>query len=459
MTADTPPQISTPTETANGHNVAVVGAGYVGLVVAAGLAELGAQVTVVDVNEAKVSELRRGVTSIYEPGLVELVARGARSGRLSFTASYSLALTDVDFLMVCVPTPPTPDGSLDPSFLRSAYDAILSEGPRPGTIVVNKSTVPVGTADAASREFELHGMSVVSNPEFLSAGRAVENFLQPSRIIIGARDLRAAERVASLYAGLDAPIVFTDPVTAELSKLAANAFLAMKISFANALSQVAEAVGADGATLVRALALDPRIGEGHLRAGLGYGGSCLPKDLAAVEHLARATGSSYELFQAVAAVNHKQRRRVVEILTSQLGDLAGRKIGILGMAFKAGTDDIRESPGLALARHLFELGAQIRVYDPAANDHLARITKSFEICDSAEAAITDANAVVIATDWPEFGRLDFGGALGKRGTVIVDGRGVLDGDGMRSMGFRYFTLATDERKRLATPEHEEAVAK
>jgi UDPglucose 6-dehydrogenase len=460
VTADIPPQIGTPTGTVTSANVAVVGAGYVGLVVAAGLAELGARVTVVDLNELKVNELRRGVTSIYEPGLVELLARGAGMGRLSFTESYSHALANADFVMVCVPTPPTPDGSLDSSSLRSAYDAILSEGSRPGTIVVNKSTVPVGTADAASREFERHGMSVASNPEFLSAGRAVESFMHPSRIVVGARDLRAAERVASLYATLDAPIVFTDPVTAELSKLAANAFLAMKISFANALSQVAEAVGADGAPLVRALSLDPRIGQGHLRAGLGYGGSCLPKDLAAVEHLARASGSSYELFQAVAAVNHKQRRRVVEILTSQLGDLAGRKIGILGMAFKAGTDDVRESPGLAVARHLFELGAEIRVYDPAANEQLLRATPSFEVCDSAEAVITDAHAIVVATDWPEFGRLDFGRALGKmRGTVIVDGRGLLDGDRMRSMGFRYFTLATSERKHSAAPQPEEAAAK
>jgi UDPglucose 6-dehydrogenase len=362
--------------------------------------------------------------------------------------------------MVCVPTPATPDGSLDSSFLRSAYDEILSTGPRPGTIIVNKSTVPVGTADAASHDFEPRGMSIVSNPEFLSAGSAVQAFLRPSRIVIGARDHRAAERVASLYASLDAPIVFTDPPTAELSKLAANAFLAMKISYANAISQVAEAVGADGASLVRALSLDPRIGQGHLRAGLGYGGSCLPKDLAAVEHLARVTGSSYELFQAVAAVNHKQRRRVVEILTSQLGDLSGRRIGILGIAFKADTDDVRDSPGLALARHLSELGAEISVYDPAASEHLAQAITSFRICESAEAVMSNAHAVVLATDWPEFAKLDFGAALGRmRGTVIVDGRGLLDAGRMLSMGFRYFTTGTSAHHRLSVVEPEEAGAR
>jgi UDPglucose 6-dehydrogenase len=436
-----------------------VGAGYVGLVVGAGLAELGAQVAVVDVDEAKIADLRRGVTSIYEPGLVELLARSARLERLSFTTSYADALAGAEFVMVCVPTPATPDGSLDPSFLRSAYNELLAKASRSGTIVVNKSTVPVGTADSISHEFERRGMSVVANPEFLVAGRAVETFLHPSRIIIGARDLRAAERVASLYAGVEAPIIFTDPVTAELAKLAANAFLATKISFANALTQVAQGVGADGAALVRALSLDPRIGEGHLRAGLGYGGSCLPKDLAAVEHLARATGAPYELFQAVAAVNHRQRRRVIEILNSELGDLASRRIGILGMAFKAGTDDVRDSPGLALARHLAELGATIRVYDPAANRHLLSTATSFQVCESAEEVLTNAHAVVIATDWPEFRRVDFGAALGKmRGTVIVDGRGVLDAERMRGMGFRYFTLTASERRVTAAPERERTAA-
>jgi UDPglucose 6-dehydrogenase len=439
--------------------VAVLGAGYVGLVIGAGLAELGARVAVVDINEARVNELRQGRISVYEPGLAELITKNAKVGRVTFTTSYSDGLAGADFVMVCVPTPTSPEGSLDSSFLEAAYDAILNEGPRPGTIIVNKSTVPVGTADSATREFELDGMSVVSNPEFLPAGRAVETFLHPSRIVIGARDFRAAERVASLYAGLDAPIIFTDPVTAELSKLAANAFLAMKISFANAISQVGDAVGANGGALMRALSLDPRIGAGHLRAGLGYGGSCLPKDLAAVEHLARTTGSSHELFQAVAAVNHKQRRRVIEILTSELGDVAGRKIGILGMAFKPGTDDIRDSPGLALARHLSELGAEIHAYDPAAKETLSRTAPSFRICDSAEDAVRDAHAVVIATDWPEFATLDFGRVLGPmRGTVIVDGRGSLDGERMLTLGFRYFSLAASETHRAAVFEPEGAAA-
>ncbi len=440
--------------------MAIVGAGYVGLVVGAGLAELGANVAVVDVDEGKIRALRRGATSIYEPGLLEQLARTVHLGRLSFTTSYAEALADAEFVMVCVPTPTTPDGSLDPSFLRSAYNELLANPCRAGAIVVNKSTVPVGTADSISREFESRGMSVVSNPEFLAAGRAVENFLHPSRIIIGARDLRASERVAALYVGVDAPVIFTDPVTAELAKLAANAFLATKISFANALTQIAQGVGADGTTLVQALSLDPRIGKGHLRAGLGYGGSCLPKDLAAVEHLARSIGAPYEFFQAVAAVNHRQRRRVIEILNAELGDLGSRRIGILGMAFKAGTDDIRDSPGLALARHLAELGATIRVYDPAANKNLLSTAMSLQVCETAEEVMMNAHAVVIATDWPEFRRVNFSAALGKmRGAVIVDGRGLLDGDRMRSMGFRYFTLTASERRPAAAPEAEQTAAR
>jgi UDPglucose 6-dehydrogenase len=406
------------------------------------MAELGAAVTVVDLDRVKIDDLRRGRTPFFEPGLTELMTSNARTGRLRFTTSYAEALADVGYVMVCVPTPASPEGSLDSSFLRAAYDEILRYASQPGPIVINKSTVPVGTADKICREFDERSIQVVANPEFLSAGRAIDDFFHPARVIIGARNREVGEKVAALYEALHTRIVHTDPVTAELAKLAANAFLATKISFANVVAQISEHVGANAEELLFGLSLDPRIGEGHLRPGLGFGGSCLPKDLAAMEHLARTSQASHELFRAAADVNHRQRRRVIDILTSELGDIADRTIGILGVAFKPETDDVRESPGLSLARQLAELGARLRLYDPAAERPIASVDPSMSFADSSEAAADKADALVVATEWPQFREIDFAAALrSMRGTLLIDGRGLLDGDRMREIGFRFFSLA------------------
>jgi UDPglucose 6-dehydrogenase len=416
--------------------IALVGAGHVGVVYAAGLAELGHRVQVIDIDERRIAGLREGRIWFYEPGLPELLERGLRRKRITFTTSYSVGLRKAAFVFVCVPTPTTADGSLDDIYLRNAFTEIRTNAGRPAPIVVNKSTVPIGTGDAASGIFEDSRISVVSNPEFLAEGRAVEDFFHPSRIVIGTRDRAAADAVAALYAPLRAPVVITDPVTAEFSKLSANAFLATKISLANALSRIADGIGADGDGLARALSLDPRIGPGHLRAGLGFGGSCLPKDLAAIEHLARRFAGSSELFSAVTKVNREQRLRVIDALVERFGTVAGKKIAVLGIAFKPNTDDIRESPALAITAHLADLHAEVAVYDPVVDKLPSSIAPSATVAKSALAAARGADALVIATDWPEFGALDLGVVRRvMRGRLIVDGRGMIDVAAARRLGF------------------------
>lgn len=419
--------------------IAIVGAGHVGTVYAAGLAEFGHRVRVVDIDGAKVRRLNRGQLWFHEPGLPELLARGLRRGRISFTTSYAKALAGAQFIFVCVQTPSTSDGSLDDSMLRSAFKMIREHVGDPPPIIVNKSTVPVGTGDVADRLFAGAPLSVVSSPEFLAEGRAVEDFFHPHRMVLGARDEAAADAVARIFAPVRAPIVRTDNATAEFSKLAANAFLAMKVSFANALARLSEAVGADVEAVTQVLSLDPRIGPGHLRAGLGFGGSCLPKDVAAVEHLARKYDANPDLFAAVLRVNRDQRSRIVDHLLSRFGSLAGRRIALLGLAFKAGTDDTRDSAAVALGEQLLALHADLVVYDPVARVDLRNGAERAGVARSALAAARRADATVIATDWPELANLDLV-ALRKamRGDVLVDGRGVISPRAARALGFDYF---------------------
>jgi UDPglucose 6-dehydrogenase len=423
--------------------IAIVGAGHVGVVYAAGLAELGHTVRVVDINEKRVAMLREGHIWFYEPGLPELLARGLARKRIVFTTSFLTGLARARFVFVCVPTPTTAEGSLDDSYLRSAFAKIREHAPQPHPIIVNKSTVPVGTGDVASRLFEGDDIHVVSNPEFLAEGRAVEDFFHPSRIVIGSRNRIAGEAVASLYAPLRVPVVHTDPVTAEFSKLAANAFLATKVSFANVLSRIGESVGADGDGLAKALSLDPRIGAGHLRAGLGFGGSCLPKDLAAVEQLARRFTDSSGLFTAVAAVNRAQRARVVDLLHERFGTFAGKRIAVLGATFKANTDDLRDSPALALARNLAELHAEVTIYDPVAAAQLRTIRPAIRIARTAMAAVRGADVTIVATEWPEFATLDLAVMRrSMRGALLVDARGLFDVIAAHGAGFDYFSFST-----------------
>ena len=424
--------------------IAVVGAGHVGIVYAAGFAELGHRVRVVDIDRKRVAALRKGNIWFFEPGLPELLARQVRRHRILFTTDHREAFKGAEFVFVCVPTPSTGDGSLDDTYLRAAFRDIRANADNPPPIVVNKSTVPVGTGDAREEIFEDARFRVVSNPEFLAEGRAVDDFFRPSRIVIGSRDNDAANKVAALYAPLRAPVVHTDPVTAELTKLASNAFLATKVSFTNALSRIGEAVGADGDDLVRALSLDPRIGAGHLRPGLGYGGSCLPKDLAAMEHMARRFAAAPELFAAVAAVNRSQRARLVDMLVSRFGSLSGKRIAVLGATFKANTDDLRESPAVALAGDLQQLHADVVIYDPVAPRPSVKKRANggrLSYARTPLAAMRAADAVVIATDWPEFGTLDLPSVRrAMRVPVMIDGRGIVDKGLAARAGFEVFTL-------------------
>lgn len=423
--------------------IAIVGAGHVGVVYAAGLAELGHRVKVIDVDDKRVAMLRDGRIWFYEPGLPELLARGLARKRISFTTSYPEGLARSRFVFVCVPTPTTDAGTLDDRFLRSAFANIRTHSTLPRPVIVNKSTVPVGTGDIVAQLFEGDEIHVVSNPEFLAEGRAVEDFFHPSRIVIGSRNRIAGEAVATLYAPLRAPVVHTDPITAEFSKLSANAFLATKVSFANVLSRIGESVGADGDGLAKALSLDPRIGAGHLRAGLGFGGSCLPKDLAAMEQLARRFTESSDFFASVAAVNRAQRSRVIDLLLARFGELASRRIAILGATFKANTDDLRDSPALYLARELAGLHAEVVVYDPVAGTQLRSVASELKVARSAMAAVRGADATIVATEWPEFAALDL---LALRrtmtGTLLVDARGLFDVTTAHRAGLDYFSFST-----------------
>lgn len=420
-------------------HVTIVGAGHVGVVYAAGLANLGHRVSVVDVDTSRVARLRRGQLWFFEPGLGELLAEGLRRKRVSFTTSYRTALANAEFVFVCVPTPASAEGSLDDSMLRSAFETIRRHVGTPPPIIVNKSTVPVGTGDLADQLFRDAGLSIVSNPEFLAEGRALEDFFHPHRMVFGARDRAAAQAVQRLFSAIKAPVVYTDNATAEFSKLAANAFLAMKVSYANALARLSEAVGADVEGLTQVLSLDPRIGQGHLRAGLGFGGSCLPKDVAAVENLARKYNANPELFAAMSRVNLYQRGRVIDHLVEGFGSVAGRRIAILGLAFKAGTDDVRDSPGIALAEQLLALRAQVVVYDPVARASVSSGALSATVARSALGAARGADAVVVATEWPELASLDLA-VLKKamRGDVLVDGRGLFAPEAARALGFDYY---------------------
>lgn len=419
--------------------IAIIGAGHVGVVYAGGLAELGHSVRVVDVDRARIRKLRRGEVWFHEPSLPQLLKRNLNKKRVMFTTRHSEALEGAEFVLVCVPTPTTSEGSLDDSMLRSAFAAIRKYAGDPAPIIVNKSTVPVGTGDLAAKLFGDSRMRVVSSPEFLAEGRAIEDFFHPSRIVLGAKDRRSAEAVAKLFVKLKAPVVYTDNTTAEFSKLAANSFLAMKVSFANALARLTESVGGDTEAVTRVLSLDPRIGPGHLRAGLGFGGSCLPKDVAAMEHLARRYDANPDLFAAVPRVNRDQRTRVIDHLFSLLGSVSGKRVAILGTAFKAGTDDTRESPGVALAVELLSLHASVVTFDPVATTHARSGAARASIARTALGAVRGADAVIFATEWPEFVKLDLK-KLRKamRGNVLVDGRGIIAPEAAWKVGFDYF---------------------
>jgi UDPglucose 6-dehydrogenase len=416
--------------------IAVIGTGYVGLVTAAGFAELGSDVWCVDVDVDKIAGLQRGEIPIYEPGLSESVARNRE--RLHFSTELSSALDHARLLFVAVGTPPTYSGDAD----LSAVNAVVGEMPASDRhALVMKSTVPVGTGAAIQRVFAeqgKHGFAYVSCPEFLKEGSALTDFLAPDRVVVGDDGNWAGDAVVKLYEPLDSPLVRTDVASAEMVKLAANAFLATKISFINEIANVCEETGADVLEVARGMGLDQRIGTHFLRPGIGFGGSCFPKDVSALKQLAGNSGYHFQLLTAVIEVNELQKRRVVGKLQKHLGSLVGKKITLLGLAFKAHTDDMREASSLVLSARLQADGAQVRAYDPVAEHEARKLMTGVDFADSALGAVQDADACILVTEWPEFSELDWDTVRERMaGRLIVDGRNFFDADAVRAAGFIY----------------------
>ena len=420
----------------NREPIGVIGTGYVGLVTAAGFAELGNDVWCIDIDEAKIEGLKQGRIPIWEPGLAELVER--HRGRLHFSTDLADALEHARLLFVAVGTPPTYSGDADLSAVHAVVEAMP---PSDRHALVMKSTVPVGTGATIKRLFDEQGKGgfrYVSCPEFLKEGSAVEDFLHPDRVVVGDDGDWAGDAVVDLYAPLDAPLVRTDIKSAEMVKLASNAFLATKISFINEIANVCEQTGADVEEVARGMGLDSRIGRSFLQAGIGYGGSCFPKDVSALKQLAGNSGYHFQLLNAVIEVNELQKRRVIGKLRERLGDLAGRNVALLGLAFKPDTDDMREASSLVLAARLQADGANVRAYDPIAADQARKLLPGLEVCGSALEAMEGADAVVLVTEWPEFRRLDWRAVAARmRGTAVIDGRNALDPAAVATAGLTY----------------------
>ncbi len=414
--------------------IGVVGAGYVGLVTAACFAELGHDVWARDIVPEKVESLARGEVPIHEPGLPELIQQN--SERLHFTTEMGDLLERAQLLFVCVDTPPTYSGDAD----LSRVESVIAElGDSDEHALVMKSTVPVGTGRSIGRRRD--DIGYVSNPEFLKEGSAVQDFMHPDRVVVGADAASApyADRVEALHAPLGAEVVRTDVASAEMIKLASNAFLATKISFINEIANVSEELGADVREVARGMGLDDRIGPKFLQAGVGFGGSCFPKDVQALKQLAGNTGYHFQLLTAVIEVNELQKRRTIGKLQKHLGALAGKEIALLGVAFKPDTDDVREATSLVLAGRLAGEGAHVRAYDPVAGAKAEDMLAGARIADSALEAVDGADAVVLVTEWPEFRELDWTGEVKARMRVplVVDGRNFLDREELVGAGFTY----------------------
>jgi UDPglucose 6-dehydrogenase len=412
--------------------IGVIGVGWVGLVTAACFADLGHRVVARDILPEKVAALSRGETTIHEPELDDLLKRNAE--RLTFTTDMDELLASARLLFVCVDTPPTRSGDADLSRVRAVVEELAADGDH---VLIMKSTVPAGTGEAIRRDRP--GLAYVSCPEFLKEGSAVADFLHPDRVVIGAdAGDQAAAAVAALYEPLGGEIVHTDVASAEMIKLASNAFLATKISFVNEIANVCEEVGADVGEVARGMGLDQRIGPSFLRAGIGYGGSCFPKDLKALKQLAGNTGYHFQLLTAVIEVNELQKRRVVQKLNGHLGSLVGKRIALLGLAFKPDTDDMREASSLVLAPRLQGEGAEVVAYDPVAAGAARDLLEGVELRDSALAALEGADAAVLVTEWGEFAELDWSEAASRMARpLLIDGRNFLDPKKLVSAGFEY----------------------
>ncbi len=423
-------------------NITVVGVGYVGLVTAVCFADLGNRVVALDINEERIENLKKGIMPIYEPGLAEVAARNVKAKRLFFTTSYKEALADAEFVFIAVGTPEGVDGEADLQYVRMAAESIAQNMDHP-LIIINKSTVPVGTGDwvadiVRQKQPEPIDFSVVSCPEFLREGSALSDFLNPDRTVLGSEDMEAAERVAQLHLPLRAPIVVTDLRTAEMIKYASNAFLATRISFINEIANICEALGADVKEVARGMGYDKRIGHHFLEAGVGYGGSCFPKDVKALAYMAQVHGKHPQLLHAVMEINAYQRKHVILKVHELLDGVKDKTIALLGLAFKQDTDDMREAPSLTIAEYLHERGAHVRGYDPVAMDAAKRLMPYVEMCGDAYELATGADALITLTPWNEFKQLDMERIKSlMRTPALVDGRNLYDPALMHRIGFAY----------------------
>jgi UDPglucose 6-dehydrogenase len=420
--------------------VAVIGTGYVGLTTGACLAHLGHQVVCADIDPVKIERLQSGQIPIYEPGLEDLVQEGLTTRRLAFVLGAAGAVEDAEFVFLCVQTPQTADGTADLTYIERA-SAEVGSACTTGAIVITKSTVPVGSTRVVERALERTDVAVVSNPEFLREGQSVQDCLHPDRIVIGSEDQAAAIRVAALYERIAAPLIVTDPATAETIKYACNAFLATKVSFINAVANLCQAVSADVRDVILGMGYDRRIGFEFLRPGPGWGGSCLPKDSRALLRIAEHHGYRFDLLQGVITVNDEQFDLVasrVEQLAG--GDLNGVRVAVWGLTFKADTDDLRDSPALKVVQRLQQRGATVRAYDPTVDGQVSQLPGglAIDICQDAYAACTDARVLAVLTEWDEFRWVDFAKVSEAMASpTILDARNLLDPGPLRRRGFRY----------------------
>jgi UDPglucose 6-dehydrogenase len=435
--------------------IGIVGAGWVGLVTAACLADLGHEVVVRDIDRRRIAELDEGRVPIHESGLPELLAR--RRDRIRYTTDIADVYAAARIAFVCVGTPPTYSGDADLTAVWRVLDELPELDGR--TILVMKSTVPVGTGEKVRAALDAQGLAhvgYVANPEFLSEGSAMHDFLHPDRIVIGSFAEADGDRIEALYAPLDAPILRTDLASAEMIKLASNAFLATRISFINEIANVCEVTGADVEQVSRGMGLDHRLGSHFLRAGIGYGGSCFPKDVQALKQLAGNSGYHFQLLTAVIEVNELQKKRVVQKLAQHLGPLRGKTIALLGLAFKPNTNDMREASSLVLASRLHAEGASVRGWDPVALEEARTLMRGVELCDTVLEAVTGADAAVIVTEWAELRTLASAETkAAMRNPLLIDGRNLLDPQAVRAAGFTYEAIGRSSSLLAALSETEE----
>lgn len=422
--------------------ISVIGVGYVGLVTAACFSDLGNKVIALDIDKNRVKNLKNGIMPIYEPGLQELVERNVTAGRIKFTTSYQEAMEDCDFVFICVGTPSANDGEADLKYVEAAAKSIAKNMNLP-TIVINKSTVPVGTGDWVSsiiRENlkENIEFSVVSCPEFLREGSAISDFTNPHRTVLGSLNKIAADKVAQLHLPLRSPIVITDLRTAEMIKYASNAFLATKISFINEIANICEALGADVVEVAAGMGFDERIGPHFLQAGVGYGGSCFPKDVRALAFMAEEMNVESNILSAVMNTNDKRRDHLVDRLSDLIDGFEGKKIGLLGLAFKENTDDMRDAPSLDIADRLIREGATVSAFDPVAMDVANPLMPDVEMKSDAYSLAENCDAILLITPWNEFRNLDLEKIKNSMASpVLVDGRNIFDPEKMKRLGFQY----------------------